>query len=250
MSEFSAPYARHYDLLYADKDYAAEAAYVRDLLKRWPPGGTRLLELGSGTGRHANLLAGMGYSVHGVERSAAMLEAASRGAAAGCQFSLGDLRTVRLGQTFDAVLALFHVVGYQTTNDDLAAAFATARTHLKPGGVLLFDYWYGPAVLTQRPAVRIKRASDAALEVTRLTEPDLLPNKDVVKVNFHLFVRNKATGDVSEHREEHHVRYLFLPELECLLAHHGLKLEHSEEWMTGRPLATDTWYGASLARAV
>ena len=79
MSEFSAPYARHYDLLYADKDYAAEAAYIRDLLKRWTPGGTRLLELGSGTGRHANLLAGMGYSVHGVERSAAMLEAASRG---------------------------------------------------------------------------------------------------------------------------------------------------------------------------
>ena len=250
MSEFSAPYARHYDLLYADKDYAAEAAYMRDLLKRWAPGGTRLLELGSGTGRHANLLAGMGYSVHGIERSAAMLEAASGGAAAGCRFSLGDLRTARLGETFDAVLALFHVVGYQTANDDLAAAFATARAHLKPGGVLLFDYWYGPAVLTQRPTVRIKRASDDALEVTRLSEPELLPNENVVKVNFHLFVRDKATGAVSEHREEHRVRYLFLPEIASLLAQQGLKLEHSEEWLTGKPLGVDTWYGASLARAV
>ena len=36
----------------------------------------------------------------------------------------------------------------------------------------------------------------------------------MVNVNFHVFVRDKATGAVSEHREEHGVRYLFLPELE------------------------------------
>ena len=137
------------------------------------------------------------------------------------------------------MLALFHVVGYQTTNDDLAAAFETARTHLKPGGVLLFDYWYGPAVLTQRPAVRIKRASDAALEVTRLASRNCCRTGHGEGELPRLRAR-QATGAVSEHREEHGVRYLFLPELEYLLAQQGLKLEHSEEWMTGRPLATDT----------
>ena len=250
MTVYAEPYARHYDLLYADKDYAAEAAYVSNLLKRSVPGGARLVELGSGTGRHAALLAGMGFSIHGVEQSAGMLAVARQSAPAGCRFTAGDLRTVRLGETFDAVVVLFHVIGYQTTNDYLAAAFATARAHLKPGGVLLFDYWYGPAVLHQQPYVRIKRVADAALEVTRLTEPELLPNENVVVVNFHLFVRDKASGAVSEHRERHRVRYLFLPEIEALLARQGMRLEHSEEWLTGRELGLGTWYGTSLARAL
>jgi len=43
-------YARYYDLLYADKDYAGEAAYVAGLIRQRLPGATRILELGSGTG--------------------------------------------------------------------------------------------------------------------------------------------------------------------------------------------------------
>ena len=58
---------------------------------------------------------------------------------------------LRLAGTFDAVIALFHVVSYQTTEHDLRATFATAARHLNPGGVLLFDVWHGPAVLAQQP---------------------------------------------------------------------------------------------------
>ena len=250
MSEFATAYARHYDLLYADKDYAGEANYVHGLLERWAAGGTRLMELGSGTGRHAGLLAGKGYSVHGIERSAGMLVVAQQMAATNCTFSLGDLRKARLGQTFDAVLALFHVFGYQTSNADLAAAFATARAHLDPGGLLLFDYWYGPAVLSEKPAVRVKRVADAAVEVTRLAEPELRAEHNVVAVNYQMFVRDKATGAVAESCEQHNIRYMFLPELQLLLESQGFTLEHSEQWMTGRPLGLDTWYGTSLARAV
>lgn len=250
MEVFVAPYARHYDLLYADKDYAAEAGYVRDLLRRAAPSATRLLELGSGTGRHAALLASMGYSVHGVEQSAPMLEAATRSAAAGCEFSLGDLRSVRLGTAFDAVISLFHVIGYQTTNEDLSAAFATARAHLKPGGVFLFDYWYGPAVLHQKPSARVKRVGDDSLHVTRIAEPELLPNEDVVIVNYHLFIRDAGTDHITETRERHCVRYLFLPEIARILSQQSFRLEHSEEWLTGQPLGLDTWCGVTLARAI
>ncbi len=46
-------YAKYYDLLYADKDYAAETAFVREIIRRLAPGARTLLELGCGSARHA-----------------------------------------------------------------------------------------------------------------------------------------------------------------------------------------------------
>lgn len=138
MAVFGA-YSRYYDLLYRDKDYAGEAAYVRSLIERTKPGARTLLDLGCGTGRHDALLAELGYSVTGVDRSSEMLEVARASAAKlgpekAPRFEQGDVRTVRLGKTFDVVVSLFHVVSYMTTNADLKQAFRTAREHLAPGG--------------------------------------------------------------------------------------------------------------------
>ena len=46
---------------------------------------------------------------------------------------------------------MFAVIGYQTSNDELFAALQTVRRHLKPKGLFICDFWYGPAVLKQRP---------------------------------------------------------------------------------------------------
>ena len=97
-------------------------------------------------------------------------------------FSQGDIRAVRLGRTFDVVVALFHVTSYQTTNEDLAAATATAATHLEPGGAFLFDCWRGPAVLIQRPEVWVKRLDDDDISLTRVAEPGLMTTADWSRV--------------------------------------------------------------------
>ena len=69
-------YSTYYDLLYRDKDYAAEAEYVARTIRSIVPGARSILELGSGTGRHGRLLAAMGFNVHGIERSAEMVAVA------------------------------------------------------------------------------------------------------------------------------------------------------------------------------
>src|SRR5450432_1981030 len=81
MSVFGA-YSRYYDLLYRDKDYAAEASYVRSLIGQHCPAATSILDLGCGTGRHALLLAEHGYRVTGVDGSPDMLIAARSQASA------------------------------------------------------------------------------------------------------------------------------------------------------------------------
>jgi len=66
-------YLWYYDLLYQDKDCAAEAEYVASNILSSAPYARYILELGCGTGAHAEHLSRMGYTVHGVDISAEML---------------------------------------------------------------------------------------------------------------------------------------------------------------------------------
>lgn len=256
MSPVFDSYARYYDLLYRDKDYAVEAEYVAAHIRKQSPQAKRILELGCGTGAHAEHLARMGYAVHGVDLSPSMLARAEArkaalppGIAARMSFGPGDARTVRTGETYDAVISLFHVMSYQTSNEDLLAAFTTAKTHLKPGGLLIFDCWYGPAVLSDPPVVRVKRLADDEIEVLRIAEPVMHYNDNVVDVNYRVMITNKATGGMEQLSETHKMRYLFLPEIREYLAALGFSLVRAEEWVSGKEPGRDTWGLCCVASA-
>jgi SAM-dependent methyltransferase len=105
-----ARYALCYDLLYRDKDYAAEAGYVGRLIRSATPAARSVLEFGCGTGRHARLLCTMGFDVHGVDHSPEMVAIANASipvAAAGSGVftsQVGDICRAQVGRRFDAVL--------------------------------------------------------------------------------------------------------------------------------------------------
>ncbi|MDF1594000.1 MAG: class I SAM-dependent methyltransferase [Desulfobacterales bacterium] len=254
MSQVFDAYARYYDLLYRDKDYVAEAEYVASHIRKHAPGATRILELGCGTGAHAAHLAQIGFTVHGVDSSAVMLARASArkanlpaAEAERLTFAGGDARTLRSGETYDAVISLFHVMSYQTTNADLEAVFETAAIHLIPGGLFLFDFWYGPAVLTLKPEIRIKRLEDEHIKVTRIAEPIMHVNENIVDVNYTVFIEEKETGRVEQLQETHQMRYLFLPEIEKIIEECGLQLVASQAWMSDCPMNCEQWAGFIVA---
>ena len=234
-------YSRYYDLLYRDKDYTGEAAYVAKLVRATRPRARTLLDLGCGTGRHARELAALGFTVTGVDRSAEMVAVAQATPAANVRFVEGDVGTVRLGERFDVVSSLFHVFSYQTSNAELSAAFATAHAHLRDGGLLIFDVWYGPAVLSDPPAVRVKRLADDEMEIVRIAEPVLHAERNTVDVNFEVLIRDRRKDSTSRITERHAMRYFFNPEIEAFAGAAGMKLLGSEEWLTGKPPGVDTW---------
>lgn len=239
MSVFGA-YSHYYNLLYQDKDYHGETDYVHGLIRKYHPTTQNILDLGCGTGRHDILLAEKGYRITGVDFSDDML-AVARSASSTLTFHQGDIRTIRLGEKFDAVISLFHVMSYQTTNDDLASSFATVREHLNPGGVFIFDCWYGPAVLSEPPVIRIKRLEDEKISVLRIAEPVMHPNENLVDVNYHVIVRVKTEGKDQDLRETHRMRYLFRPELDFFLRDAGLRIVDEFEWITNKPPGLNTW---------
>jgi SAM-dependent methyltransferase len=241
-------YSAFYDLLYRDKDYAGEADYVARMIRTYAPHTHTILELGSGTGRHGRLLAEMGFNVHGIERSAEMVSVVRTGSgrrssetAGSFTCEVGDICTVDLGRAFDAVIALFHVMSYQTTNDALQSAFKAAARHLAPGGVFLFDVWHGPAVLSQGPSERIKEIADQNYRVKRTARPELDTNRSTVKVVYHMDCEHLSSGETVQFTEEHLMRYLFPTEVDLLARNCGLSCVKTEEFLTGALPTSSTW---------
>jgi SAM-dependent methyltransferase len=248
-------YARYYNLLYRDKDYAGEVEYIVQTLRAAARTAQTVLEFGSGTGRHGRLLAERGFKILGVEGSETMAVAAKTASQNFCSTKEGsfdcvhgDIRVANLEAKFDAVLSLFHVVSYQTSNKDLLDTFGNAARHLDEGGVFFFDVWHGPAVLAERPSVRVKRVEDESTYLTRIAEPELDTNRSIVTVRYTMLAQSKADGTLTNFAEEHHMRYLFATEIDLLARQTGFTVERSEEFMTGRPASDSTWGVAYLLR--
>ena len=212
-------YSHYYDLLYEDKNYSKEVEFVSSIIRRHAPGARTVLDLGCGTGIHACAFAREGYEVTGLDRSPDMLakarerqkQAGSNGSGS-IDFLQGDIRDFKLTHRFDVVVVLFHVISYLSANCDLEAAFARIQEHLKPGGLLVFDHWYGPAVLTDRPVPRIKTFENDEFKIIRIATPTLFVNDNLVDVRYDLMVVEKLSGRCCQVVENHRMRYLFWPE--------------------------------------
>lgn len=236
-------YAQYYDLLYQDKDYIGEANYIDSLLQKYGHQPSALLELGCGTGKHAALLAAKGYSVRGLDLSAEMLVKANQRAEKNPRLTFGvaDICAFNLHQTFDAAISLFHVMSYQNTDREFISVLHNVHHHLKEKGVFIFDCWYGPAVLLQRPDMRVKRLENETVKVTRIAEPVMRENENIVEVHYDVFVENKRTRQIKEIQEIHSMRYYFLIEVKRLAESCGFSLKDHFEFMTNEMLSRHTW---------
>jgi Methyltransferase domain len=131
--------ATWFHLLTRPEDYVDEADRYRRLILAACPDARTLLELGAGGGNNAShLKAHFACTLSDV--SPQMLTV-SRRLNPECEHVLGDMRTMRLGHTFDAVFVHDAIV-YLTSAGELSDAIKTAHAHTRPGGVALFvpDY--------------------------------------------------------------------------------------------------------------
>jgi SAM-dependent methyltransferase len=248
---FGAEYAAAYDLLYQDKDYAAECELIELIFRLYGLGRVRrVLDLGCGTGGHAVLLAERGYEVVGVDRSPEML-ARARQRSAAVRFELADIATLELNESFDAALMMFAVLGYHTGNSDVAAALAGVRRHLRPGGLFVCDVWYGPSVLRERPSERIKVIDGPRGEqVVRAAWGELDERRHTCLVRYHLWHLDRDRV-VTQAREQHRMRFFFPLELELLLSRAGLELVRLGGFpdLEGEP-GVGSWNAGVVARAI
>jgi SAM-dependent methyltransferase len=115
-------------------DYEEEIGEIERHLRSAAIPVTDVLELGSGGGHVAYWLK-RSFRLTLVDLSPAML-AVSASLNPECEHHAGDMTSVRLGRSFDAVL-IHDAVDYLISEDQIRATFETAYEHCRPGGVLV-----------------------------------------------------------------------------------------------------------------
>ena len=141
-------------------------------------------------------------------------------------------------------------MSYQNTNNELIKAFKVAKNHLVDSGIFIFDFWYGPAVLTDLPVVRIKRLQNDNIKVIRIAEPTLEPQNNIVNVNYDMFIENKNAGEITYIKELHKMRYLFDTELEIICDQVGFQIEQKCEWMSNKSPDFNSWNVVWIVRKI
>lgn len=244
MNQFGDIYSQYYDLLYQDKNYEEEVSYIDKIIQKHSVNSKSILDMGCGTGKHAELFCDRGFVVHGIDLSEEMLKIAEtrrKGKEDKLFFIHSDIKSLNLDKKFDIVVSLFHVMSYQNSNDDLIKVFEVAKDHLNDGGIFIFDFWYGPAVLTDLPTTRVKRLENDNIKVTRLAEPTLYAQGNIVDVNYDVFIEDKGTKEILEKSELHKMRYLFDTELELMCEKTGFKIEKKLKWLSMDKPSFDSW---------
>lgn len=220
-------YAKFYNSLYQDKDYKEECNYIEKLFKKYLLKKPKtILDLGCGTGNHDFILAKKGYMVTGVDLSGEMLKIAKKRRKEmnlKVDFFKGDIRKVNLKKRFDVVISMFAVIGYQISNDDLEKALKTAFNHLKKGGLFVFDVWFGPAVLADKPKDKVKKIKHKNSLLIRKTKIKFNLLKQMVDISFETkkYVNNKVE---QSSKEIHPMRFFFYQEIKYFLSKAGLDL--------------------------
>ena len=232
--------AEFYDLIYSTfKDYPGEAARIAELLRGIHPQCRTILDVASGTGEHARLLAGLGFVVDGLDLDPAFVRLASEKHPAG-RFFEGDMSDFRLPHRYDAVLCLFSSIAYLKTVDLVTRTLIRFREHLQSGGVIVVEPWYPPDLLdTTRVArhageangVRVSRVSHVAAE-ERLS-----------RFIFDYEITDR-TGTRHAH-EEHELGLFTTAELMAAFRAAGLDATHDPKGLSDRGLFAATVSGAA-----
>jgi predicted TPR repeat methyltransferase len=243
-------YASYYDLLYKDKDYKKESDYIYELIinNNNNNNNLRILDIGCGTGIHANILAEKGHNIVGIDLSKEMIDIANRKKRVNTDFFHIDASSYKFQQKFDIILSLFHVISYQSTNAQLFQFLENASLHLNNNGLFIFDFWYGPAVLSIKPSIRVKRLQNSTITLHRTAESEINIRRNTVDVNYNLLVRNNLESTFTEVNETHRMRYFFEVELEEYLSKYGFKIIKFEEWLTSSKPNSETWGVCCIAK--
>jgi SAM-dependent methyltransferase len=143
-------FGNEYLTVYAHRNESEARTLIRLIQRNLVvPSGGRILDLCCGQGRHALLLANMGYAVVGIDLSRTLLNIAKfkHSAAGNAFFVQADMRFLPAQNTYDLLLNLFTSFGYFESDEENQSVFKQFVVALKPEGQFVFDYFNAPHLI-------------------------------------------------------------------------------------------------------
>ena len=118
--------------------------------------------------------------------------------------------------------------------------------------LFVFDFWYGPTVLTERPEVRVRRALRSDVHVTQIAEPDHHVNRNIVDVKYTLLAVDRKTARArAEHGGSLHAIFIISSGRSTFLRRRqDFKWSKQVEWLSRKSLDQRCWSGYVAALAI
>ena len=221
-----------YDALYAHRrDYAADAARLRDSIRTRKPEAASLLDVACGTGRHLELFRS-DFDVTGVDASPAMLRIA-RERLPRLELVEADMVEFDLARRFDAVTCLFSSIGYVRTEAGLRRAIANFARHLSSGSVLIVEPWLEPAAFEDGRVSLDVLSDEPHRKITRM----IVSRRDGNLSRLEMRLLIGTAGGIEEIAETHELGLFTQTQTLDAFDRAGLDVEHDPEGlMMGRGL--------------
>jgi len=172
----------HYQTLYSHRDAGEAAQFIDRLIERHRlTPGSRVLDLGCGTGRHSRYLASRGFDVTGLDLSAESLRQARLNEGPNLRFVRQDMRLPFRSCPFDHVLNLFTSFGYFEDPGDHLSVVGNIAASLKPGGTLVLDYLNAYRVDTHVAAEEVIEREGALYRLSRWRDAENIYKRIVIE---------------------------------------------------------------------
>jgi hypothetical protein len=214
-------FAHLWPLISAPGEYAKEAQYWRDALReKLGPGRHEILELGVGGGHNLSHLTAE-FQATAVDLSEKMLQNSIK-LNPDVEHHVGDMRTVRLGRKFRAVI-IHDAISYMLNEEDLRMTFATAVAHLEPGGVFITAPEYLQETF-KGPCVSHSTKSDGETELTHI-EYVYDPDPTDTTIESIMFYLIREAGRLRIEQDRHVVGLFPLQRWLALMSEAGFEVE-------------------------
>jgi SAM-dependent methyltransferase len=142
---FNSPY---YHLLYNNRNNQEAEYFIKNLVDRLPlKRDDKLLDIACGRGRHAIYLNKKGYEVTGIDLSICNIQHASQFENPSLHFYVHDMRSMFYSDYFNIAFNLFTSFGYFNTDNEHIEALKNFNKALKPGGLLVLDFFNSDKVI-------------------------------------------------------------------------------------------------------
>jgi len=246
---FDQKYAKYYDLFNKNKDYSKECDFLEKVFEKYFPGKVKkILDLGCGTGIHAQNLSKIGYGMDGLDLSQAMLNIADSRNIPGAKFYLGDMSQFNINQRYDVCTSMFAAFGYLTKNKQIESALKSIKGHLNPGGLFILDVWNGLGVMHELPTSRVKISSPGDYKITRTSYPCLDAKNHICKVKFDVKIQ-EDNEEIDFYEETHNMRFFFPQELKKYFQDSGFEiLEICKMFQLGTEVNENDWNMSIISR--
>lgn len=213
--QFGEKYAKIYDKIYADKDYEGEVDFLEQIF-----GGKvkTVIDIGCGTGRHAEILKKRGYRVTGVEPSEAMAKIAKKRGIEVIKGKVTDFPVSGKKKHWDAAIAMFNVMGYIGPNR--LEFIKTIEWVARHTDMFIFDFWNG------------KTVAEEGLSVTRRLFEGFTRIAAAGNIGIDNVVKMRITIQVPKERyyETHRIRFFYMDELFAILKNFWKSIEFYKAW--------------------